>query len=137
MRITNGIIQRNAVANLQRLPARIGLMTLLLLGVLHGSYRTAEQWDLMKAEQAAEARFIFDNPDKMLLSQVRAVWFLHGVAALFPEREIGAFVCRWDLPRSEAYEELLQSSRPFWVYEGGAVRPGDPALLQRLRAEKR
>ena len=126
-----------AVGNLQRAPARVGLMTLLLLAVMHGSHRTAEQWDLMKAEQAAEAQFIFDNPDKTLVSQVRAVWFLPGVAALFPDRELGTFVCRWDRPRSEAYQELLQSSRPFWVYDGGKVRPADPSLLRRLLAETR
>ena len=126
-----------AVGNLQRARARIGLMALLLLGVMHGSYRTAEQWDLMKAEQAAEAQFIFDNPDKTLLSQVRAVWFLRGVAALFPEREMGTFVCRYDRPRREDYRQLLQSSQPFWVYDGGKMRPGDPALLKRLLAETR
>ena len=126
-----------AVANLQPARARVGLMALLLLAVLYGSHRTAEQWDLMKAEQVAEARFIFDNPGKTLLSQVRAVWFLPGVAALYPERPAGAFVCRWDRPHSPAYAELLQSSRPFWVYENGSFRQADPALRERLLAETR
>ena len=110
-------------------------MTVLLIGVLHGSHRTAEQWDRMKAQQVAEAQFIFENPDKTLVSRVRAVWFLRGVAALFPERRIGAFVCLWDRPRSKAYTELLQSARPFWVYHNGQIRQGDFALLQRLSAE--
>ena len=124
-----------AIGNLRQTSAKVALMTVLLIGVLHGSHRTAEQWDRMKAQQVAEAQFIFENPDKTLVSRVRAVWFLRGVAALFPERRIGAFVCLWDRPRSKAYTELLQSARPFWVYHNGQIRQGDFALLQRLSAE--
>ncbi len=125
-----------AVANLRQAPAKISLMTVLLIAILHGSHRTAEQWDRMKAEQVAEAEFILENPDKTLVSQVRAVWFLRGVAALFPERKVGAFVCRWDRPRSEAYAEVLRSSRPFWIYENGKIRQSTDALAQRLLADK-
>ena len=125
-----------AVANLRQAPAKISIMTVLLIAILHGSHRTAEQWDRMKAEQVAEAEFILENPDKTLVSQVRAVWFLRGVAALFPERKVGAFVCRWDRPRSEAYAEVLRSSHPFWIYENGKIRQSTDALAQRLLADK-
>jgi hypothetical protein len=126
-----------AVANLRQAPAKLALMAMLSVAVLHGSHRTAQQWDRMKAEQLAEAQFLLENPDKTLVSQVRAVWFLRGVAMLFPERRTAAFVSRWDRPRSDAYIELLQSSRPFWVYDDGKVRPGNSAILRRLLAETR
>ena len=71
----------------------------------------------------------------MRVSQIRAVWFLPGVAALYPERRIAAFVSRWELPRGERYLELLRSPRSFWVYEEGRFRQGDPAMLQRLFRE--
>jgi len=124
-----------AVGTLRQERARIAIMMLLLIAVLHGSHRTAKQWDLMKAEQVAEAEFMFSNPDKTLVSEIRAVWFLRGVAALYPERQGAAFVSRWDRPRSEIYTELLRSSRPFWVYEDGKVREGSVATRRRLLAE--
>jgi hypothetical protein len=124
-----------AVGNLRSASARVALMAMLSLAVLAGAHRTAEQWDRMKSEQWAEAQFIFENPEETLLSQTRAVWFLPGVAALYPERRIAAFVSRWELPRSERYLELLRAPRPFWVYEEGRFRQGDPAMLQRLFRE--
>ena len=124
-----------AVGMLRQVRARIAVMTLLLVAVSHGSHRTAEHWDRMKAEQAAEAEFVFSNPEKTLVSQVRAIWFLHGVVSLFPERKAGAFVCRWDRPRSEGYVELLRSAKPFWIYEDGKIREVSASTRQRLLAE--
>ncbi|MBA3477038.1 MAG: hypothetical protein H0T52_01350 [Lautropia sp.] len=89
----------------------------------------------MKAEQVAEAEFMFSNPDKTLVSEIRAIWFLRGVAAHYPERQRAAFLCSWDRPRSEIYTELLRSSRPFWIYEDGKVREGSVATRRRLLAE--
>jgi hypothetical protein len=124
-----------AVGTLRQERARAALMLTLLIAVLHGSHRTAQQWDTMKAEQVAEAEFMFANPDKTLLSQIKAVWFLRGVASLYPERKGGAFVCRWDRPWSEVYTGLLRSSGPFWLYEDGAVREGSVATRLRLLSE--
>jgi hypothetical protein len=124
-----------AVGTLRQERARIAIMTLLLIAVFNGSYRTAKQWDRMKAQQVAEAHFMFSNPDKTLVSQLQAVWFLRGAAALYPEREAGTFVCRWDHPRGEDYIGLLRSSRPFWLYEMGQIREGSVATRQRLLAE--
>jgi hypothetical protein len=124
-----------AVATLRQERARMAVMTLLLLVVLDGSQRTAKHWDQMKAELTAEADFVFSNPEKTLVSQAKAVWFLRGVASLYPDREAAAFVCRWDRPWSPAYTALLRSSSPFWIYEDGAVREGSDATRARLLAE--
>jgi len=121
-----------AVATLRQARARIAIMMLLLIAVSYGSHRTANQWDRMKAQQEAEAEFMLSNPDKTLVSQLQAVWFLRGAAALYPERKGGAFVCRWDPHRRDVYLEFLRSSRPFWVYEDGKIREGTLATRQRL-----
>ena len=125
-----------AVANLRQAPAKIALMTMLLIAVLHGSHRTAEQWDRMKAEQVAEAEFILENPDKMLVSQVRAVWFLRGVAALFP----GAEGRRLRVPVGSAAKRGLHRSPAFLPsvldLRGRRDPPGHLCAGQRLLAEK-
>lgn len=124
-----------AVGTIRQERARVAIMALVLIAVVSGSHRTAKQWDHMKAEQAAEAEFMLTNPEKTLVSQIRAVWFLRGVTSLYPERKGGAFVCRWERPQSDAYQELLQSSQPFWTYENGEIQEGSLATRQRLLAE--
>ena len=124
-----------AVSTLQRERARLAIMTLLLIVVFHGSHRTANEWDRMKADLAAEAGFMFSNPDKLLVSQIRAVWFLPKVVELYPERKGAAFFSHWDRPPNRAYIDLLRSNAPFWVYEGRQFREASPETRKRLFAE--
>ncbi len=124
-----------AVGTLRQESARMALMALLLIVTYHGSQRTAQHWDGMKAEQAAEADFILSNPGKTLVSQTKAVWFLPGVKKLYDGvGETAAFVHRWEQPRNELYRRTLESG-PFWIYQDGKIREGSEATRQRLLAE--
>jgi hypothetical protein len=124
-----------AVGTLHHERERIALMTLLLIVTYNGSQRTAQHWNGLKAEQAAEADFVLSNPGKTLVSQLRAVWFLPGVKMLYEGKEKAAFVHRWQQPHTELYRQTLESSSPFWIYQDGKVREGSEAIRQRLLAE--
>ena len=124
-----------AVATLRQGRAKVAVMALLMIAVLHGSHRTAKAWDRMKADLVAEVEFMFSNPDKVLVSQIRAVWYLPKVVALYPERKGALFVSRWGRPFNPAYIDLLRSDAAFWLYEDGRFQEASPEIRKRLLAE--
>jgi hypothetical protein len=126
-----------AVSRLREKRFRLAILTLLLIAVVSGSYRTAKEWDRMKADLAAEAKFMLSNPDKILVSQIHAVWYLPGIAALYPEQKGGTFVSRRDQRVRTAYVDLLRSTTPFWVYEDGNFREASVDTRERLLADLR
>ena len=121
-----------AIGTLRRQSSRALLMTAMLVASLMGLQQTARTWTHLKDLQRAEGQFILASPDRVLISQVHAYWFLDGVRTLYPEGEVAQVLSRWNVSQGEAYRAALASSEAVWRYDGRPVREVDPAQRQEL-----
>ena len=92
----------------------------------HGSHRTAGAMGPDEGRAGGRSEVHFREPGQDAGVTGPCGWFLRGVERSFPTAS-SAPSCAAGIGRSaKPTGKLLRSSRPFWVYEDGKVRPGNP-----------
>jgi len=93
-------------------------MAVALLGVLApGVEKTRRVWAEMTTNAELEGKFYLDNPDKVLLSEQEAGWFIPGIHVMY-KVETPHYLHIKDLRSGDA-----QSPKPVWRLEGGEFVP--------------
>jgi hypothetical protein len=98
------------------------LVTALVI-VLPGTHWTRELWNELMGRAEQEARFYLENPDKLLLSEEEASWFIDGVHQMY-----GVAQKHYITVQHTATPNARQTARQYstiWRYVNGHFRPDD------------
>lgn len=80
-----GVYAASRVLDYKKFCLAILLTTLL---ILPGAWKTRKYWNERTARAEAEGKFYLENPDKLLLSEEDALWFIDGVHRMYNVGEI-------------------------------------------------
>jgi hypothetical protein len=93
------------------------LAAIALAALLPGVEKTRRLWADMTASAQREATFYLSNPDKVLLSDQEAYWFIPGVTAMY-DVQAPHYLLVKDLPSGRT-----NSSVPLWRFRDGQFVP--------------
>ncbi len=110
-------------AQARKAQAVLALAALLALGA--GAGKTRRLWTDMTAKAEREGKFYLANPDKVLLSNDPAWWFIPGVHRMYGV-QTPHYVLRKDLKGSSASLPV-----PLWTDRGGRFEPLDALPAER------
>lgn len=97
--------------------ARAGLAAVTLAVLLPGAVKTRNLWHEMNVSAEREAMFYLGNPDKILLSEQEAYWFIPGVTWMYKISEPHYVLAR-DLATAR-----IRPGAPVWAWRDGRFRP--------------
>ena len=93
---------------------------LALAVVLPGAVKTRKLWVEMTSSAEREGKFYLDHPDRMVLSEQEAYWFLPGIDWMYGIKT-PHYVLLKDLATAK-----LDPRVPLWRFSGGSFVPDDP-----------
>ena len=96
-----------------RMQLALGLLTMIVLGA--GAAKTDKLWVAMTARAECEGKFYLNNPDKVLLSEQEAWWFIPGVHWMYGVKT-PHYVLLKDV-------QSTRTESPVWRYRTGGFAP--------------
>lgn len=96
-----------------------GLVVVALAVVLPGAVKTRKLWVEMTSSAEREGKFYLDHPDKLVLSEQEAYWFLPGIDSMYGIKT-PHYVLLKDLATTK-----LDPRVQLWRASGGAFNPKD------------
>ena len=102
----------------RRMQVLAALLAVVFLGA--GSVKTQKLWATMTESAEREGKFYLNNPDKVLLSEQAAWWFIPGVHWMYGVKN-PHYVLLKDL-------RATKIESPIWRFRGGRFVPDDPPL---------
>jgi hypothetical protein len=109
----------------QRVQVALAIVALAI--VLRGSEKTRQLWIEMTTSAERERKFYLNNPDKILLSEQAAPWFIAGVHLMYRVR-IPHYVHIKDLQKNPVREGI-----PVWRFRDGRFVPDYTSLNPPVR----
>ena len=96
---------------------QVAVAAIALAALIPGVEKTRRLWAGMTASAEREARFYLSNPDKVLLSDQEAYWFIPGVTAMYDVQKPHYLLVK-DLPSLPANPQV-----PLWRFRDGQFVP--------------
>ena len=95
----------------------IALAVIALAIMLPGSYKTRSYWESRMERAKAEAFFYLENPNKLMLTEEPAFWFIPGVEALY--RIDSPHYIQWQFRDGDHAKAMLANWNNIWRYRDG------------------
>ena len=99
-----------------RMQLAIALFTIISLGA--GAAKTEKLWVAMTANAEREGKFYLNNPDKVLLSEQDAWWFIPGIHWMY-----GVKNPHYLLLKDVKASAITRTESPVWRYRNGEFAP--------------
>jgi hypothetical protein len=100
----------------KKIQAAAALMSLIL--ILPGTYKTKMLWVNMTANAEREGKFYLNNPDKLILSEQAASWFLGCVDSMYLGSKSPHYIHIGDLPG-----DTQTKGNQVWRFQNGRFIP--------------
>lgn len=114
-----------------RLPQVICLYIFLII-LMPGTRITRDYWNYRLYDAENEARFYLNNPDKLLLSEERASWYLPGIDKLY--KVSSPHYIHWQSLKSDHAKKMIHQFPTIWRVEDGLPIP-DQQLYWNVKLE--